>query len=161
MAMEHLTADLTMAQETLAECLTEPVKDLLLLHWTEIAPHADIPLDPNFAGYEALEASGVLRCYILRDQGIVQGYAVFMVVYALKYQTSKEAYCDLLFVMPRLRGGLIGARFLQFCDEQLAKEGVVVVRHCVERTYDYSKTLLRVGYEPEQSIYCKRLDREA
>jgi GNAT superfamily N-acetyltransferase len=158
MAMEHLTADLTMAQETLAECLDDHAKTFLALHWAEISTTPDIPLNPDYAQYERLEADGVLRCYILRDQGVLQGYAVFMLTQSLKYQTL-DAMCDLLYVAPRYRHGLIGGRFMGWCDEQLAKEGVQLVRHCVQRTYAYDATLLRLGYEPvpEQVVYLKRL----
>lgn len=159
--MEHLTADLTMGQETLAECLTDETRALLLRHWQEVSTTPDIPLDPDFAAYAALEEDGILRCYILRDQGVIQGYAVFMVSQSIKYQTVTDAYCDLLYVAPRLRGQMVGPRFLQWCDEQLAKAGVQLVRHCVQRTRDFGPVLTRLGYEPEpeQMVYLHRLDR--
>ena len=159
MALEYLTPHLTMGQETLAECLDDQTKALLLLHWQEIAPHQDIPLDPNYAVYVDLEDRGFLRCYIVRDHGIVQGYCAFVVVQSRKCQTSTEAFCDVLWLVPRLRRGRLGIRFLTWCDEQLAKEGVQVIRHFVQRTYDFSPILTRLGYEQEQTVYARRVDR--
>ena len=158
MAIERLTADLTMGQETLAECLNDDTKALLLLHWSEIAPHQDLPLDPDYDAYARLEQAGCLRCYVLREQGIAVGYAVFLVMRNMKYQTSIHATADLLFLLPRMRKQLYGARFLSWCDDQLRAEGVVIVRHCVERTYEYGPVLERLGYEQEQVIYAKRLE---
>lgn len=160
MALEYLTAQITMGQETLAECLTDEIKPLLLYHWQEIAPHKDLPLDPNYKGYEYLESMGMLRCYILRDQGAIQGYCVFMVSPSLKYQTVLEAHADLLWLAPRLRGKGIGPRFMEWCDEQLAKDGVTIVRHAVERTYNFDDVLQKLGYESEQHVWCRRLDKK-
>jgi GNAT superfamily N-acetyltransferase len=159
MALEHLTPDLTMGQETLAECLDDQTKQLLMLHWQEIAPHQDLPLDPNYAGYEHLEALGMLRCYIFRDHGLIQGYAVFMVTPSLKYQTVIEAHADLLWLAPRFRGQGYGPRFMGWCDEQLAKDGVTIVRHAAERTLNFGSVLEKLGYEFEQHVWCRRLDK--
>lgn len=161
MALDLLAAQITMGQESLAECLHAQSKALLAQHWAEIATQPDIPLDPWFAGYEDLETRGFLRCYVLRDEGLVQGYAVFLIQQSLKYQTSREAYCDLLYLVPRLRRGLMGSRFIQWCDQQLSKDGVQVVRHHVQRTRDFGPVLLRLGYEQEETVYSHRLDTDA
>lgn len=170
MALEHLTAQITMGQETLAECLDDQTKALLMLHWQEIAPHQDLPLDPNYDGYAYLESCGMLRCYILRDasqgtlrvgdteRGLIQGYCVFMVTPSLKYKTVIEAHADLLWLAPRLRHQMLGPRFMGWCDEQLAKEGVTIVRHAAERTLNFGSVLQKLGYEFEQHVWCRRLD---
>jgi hypothetical protein len=146
-------------QETLAQCLDDHTKALLQMHWSEVAPDQDLPLDPNYDTYYKLEEMGALRIFVLRQEGLVQGYAVFFVLPNMKYQTSLHATADLLYLVPWLRKQMLGARFLSWVDDQLRKEGVQIVRHSVERTYDFGPLLERLGYEQRHVVYEKRLDR--
>lgn len=159
MKTELIGAKITFHRETLAECLTDVNRTLLEAHWSEIAPHQDISLDPDYDAYFRLEEAKCLRIYTLRDDGVTQGYAVFIVLPNMKYRHSLQATADLLYLVPPLRKQMLGARFVQWCDEQLSREGVQIVRHSVERTYDFSSLLERLGYEQEQTVYCRRLDR--
>jgi GNAT superfamily N-acetyltransferase len=149
----------TVRQETLAQCLDDHTRTLLLMHWTEVAPHQDIPLDPDYDTYYRLEAAGCLRVYILREHGIAMGYAVFTVLPNMKYRTSIHAMADLLFLAPHLRKQGLGREFLAWVDDQLRAEGVQIVRQGVERTYDFSSLLDSLGYELEGRVYARRLDR--
>jgi len=144
-------------QETLAECLDDHTKALLQMHWSEVAPHQDIPLDPSYDSYYKLEEMGALRIYVLRQEGLVQGYAVFFVLPNMKYQTSIHATADLVYLVPWLRKQTIGAKFLGWVVGQLQKEGVQIVRLAVAPTF--GPLLEQLGYEQKQVVYEKRLDR--
>ena len=66
---------------------------------------------------------------------------------------------DILFLLPEFRGSTVGFRLVKFCDEQLRAEGVQVVYQHVKNAHPMLGAVLsRVGYEPVETIYAKRLD---
>lgn len=158
-AAPALGLGVTFQRETLARVLDDHTKGLLLLHWQEIAPHQDIPLDPDYDLYARLETIGCLRVYVVRHEGLAMGYAVFTVLPNMKYRTSLHASADLLYLAPVLRKQGVGRAFLGWVDEQLRAEGVQIVRQGVERTYDFAPLLESLGYELEGHVYARRLDR--
>ena len=138
------------------------VLPLLQAHFEEIAHFQDIPLDPEWEVYDALEMNGALRIYTVRDNdATLVGYAVFFVRRSPHYRGSLQAVQDILFLVPALRGQMLGARFVRWCDDQLRVEGVQVVRHHVKAAHDFGPLLERLGYELEDRIYVRRLDRPA
>lgn len=150
---------LTFQAETLAQARPDG-EPLLRRHWLEIAHYLDIPYAPQWSMYEALEAAGKLRIFTARLGGDLVGYSVFIVAHGLHYGTSLEAREDVLFLVPEQRRGRIGLKLIQFSDEMLKAEGAqVVVRH-VKFAHDFGPLLERIGYEPIDRIYGKRLDKD-
>lgn len=136
---------------------------LLEAHWQEIAHFKDIPLDPDYEAYKKIEAAGFLRCYTARwESGPVShmvGYAVYFLRYHPHYKSSLQASQDILYIDPKYRGGT-GARFINWCDDQLRAEHVQVVYHHVKAAHNFGPLLERFGYELQDLIYGKRLDKE-
>ena len=75
----------------------------------------------------------------------------------LHYKQSLQAQQDLLFIDSEYRGR--GMIFIKWCDDQLRTLGVQVVRHHIKLAHNWGKGLERLGYEAEDVIYSKRLDR--
>ena len=132
---------------------------LMQAHWAELAHYPDIPLDPNEATYAAAESLGILRVFTVRDAGDLVGYCAFHVCPAPHYKTSIQAHGDVIYLHPALRGRLVGLRFLKWCDAQLSDEGVQVVYHHVKLAHpQLGGVLNKMGYQPIDTIYGKRLD---
>lgn len=144
-------------KEKLTPELLEEVKPLLEKHWQEIAHYKDIPLDPAYDLYLALQDAGMIRVYITRDEGKIIGYAVFVVRPNLHYKSCLTATEDVIFVDPERRG--FGMFFIKWCDEELRKMGVQVVTHHIKFANDWSEALMRLGYEKTDMQLSKRLDR--
>lgn len=145
--------------EHISEFLEE-IKPLLEAHWEEIAHYKDIPLNPDYELYLAIEKTGALRCYTARtSSGELIGYSVHLLKYHPHYKQSLQANQDIIYIDPRYRGG-VGGRFILWCDEQLKAEGVQVVYHHIKAAHNFGKLLERFGYELQDLIYCKRLDKE-
>lgn len=159
MATEVLSPTVTFDQERLTPQFQAELMPLLVLHWAEIAHWKDIPLEPDWEAYYAVLASGALRAFTFRETGLLKGYGVFVVKESIHYRSSKQASQDIIWVAPEYRKQMLGARFIQWCDEQLALEGVEVVHHHVKLAHDFGKTLERLGYEAVETIYSKRLTR--
>lgn len=144
-------------REPASEQLFNEAWPLLKSHYKEIAHYPDIELDPEFETYLNLDKAGVLRTFTARDEmGLLTGYALFFVRANIHYKSSIQAVQDVLYVDKTRRG--FGAKFIFWCDEQLALEGVQAVYHHVKQAHNFGPILLRMGYSLVDLIYSKRLD---
>lgn len=139
------------------EILAE-MRPLWEAHYQEIAAFKDIPLDPDLQSYAAIAANGMLRIFTVRDEdGKLCGYQVMFVKKNPHYQTSLQAVQDILFLSPDKRNGLVGYRFIEWCDKKLAAEGVEVVYQHVKSAHDFSGLLERIGYKLHDKVMARRL----
>lgn len=138
--------------------ITPEAKPLWEEHYKEIAHYQDIPLDVDFDRYHALEDMGVLNIWTARDaDGKLVGYAFYFVNKNGHYRGSLQAVQDILFVRKENRG-LLGAKLIKHCDEELRKMGVQVVYHHVKKEHNFGPLLERMGYTLVDLIYGRRLD---
>lgn len=136
----------------------DEIYPLLERHWAEIATYKDIPLAPDRSFYESADARGVLRVFTARVDNQLVGYSIFFVTSGNPhYRFTRQADQDIIFIDKERRG--FGARFIAWCDEQLKAEDVQVVRHHIKAAHDWSAVLRRQGYELQDFIYARRLDR--
>jgi len=144
------------ARESLTPELWAEAMPLLFAHKGEIAHFADIPLEPDVAMYSAVDAAGALRCFTARRDGALIGYCLFFVRPNPHYASSVQAVQDVLYLDPERRG-ITGYRFVRWCDEQLAAEGVEVVYHHLKAKHDHPALMRALGYEVVDYIYARRL----
>lgn len=136
----------------------DEIKPLLWEHWAEIAHYDDIPLDPNWPQYEAMESGGLLRVFTVRDERFALiGYCIYVVAPGLHYKPVTYANQDILFILPEFRRGRIGRRLVRFTEDALKQEGVHIVLQHVKVKYDFGPMLRRDGYEPIDTVWGKRL----
>lgn len=129
-------------------------------HHNEVSAFQDIRLEPDYAQYEAFGKSGMLRIFTVREEGALMGYSIFFVRSAPHYKGSIQAAQDILYLDPKLRAGLNGYKFIAWVDDQLRAEGVQVVYQSTTcHGKDFGKVLMRLGYEPLENLYARRLDR--
>lgn len=133
------------------------LKELSKLHYDEVAPYDDIPLNVNWEKLAILESCGVLKVYTMREDDVLIGYALFFVGFSIEYSDSLQATLSNIFIHPGYRG--IGTRFIRWCDNQLKMLGVQVVSHHVKAKNDYGVLLKRLGYAIMNIEYSKRLDK--
>lgn len=135
----------------------DDIKPLLEEHWREIAHYHDIQLDPDYMFYADADNNGMIRVFTARDDGNkLVGYSIFFVRPNIHYKQSLQAVQDILFITKGRRG--MGARFIKWCDEQLASEGVQVVYHHIKSAHNFGPMLERMGYQLVDLIFAKRLD---
>lgn len=136
--------------------VVEEAKPLLARHSAEITP--TLPFSPRWGDYEALAASGLMRIYTARLEGVLVGYSVFSLLPVVNSGELTEATEYTLFVAPEHRKGRVGIGLIKFGDAQLATEGVDVVMRCVHVDHDFGPLLVgHMGYSPVYKIYGKRL----
>jgi GNAT superfamily N-acetyltransferase len=150
---------MTFKEEKLSDAIEE-MKPLFEIHRQEITFYKDILLNPDYEAYAKIEKAGLTRVYTARDDSNkLIGYAVFFVKGNLHYKQSLVATEDIIYVAQEYRRGTIGTRLIKFCDDELRKLGVQVVSHHVKFDHDWSKILLRMGYDRQEMNLTKRLDR--
>lgn len=136
----------------------EEMIPLLEAHFHEIAHFKDIPFNPDRELYEAMEEQGCLRVFTARNDGVLIGYAVYVVRHNGHYKSSLQAVQDVLFLLPEYRKARLGAELISVCDNVLRAEGVQVVYQHVKLAHNFGPLLEKLGYEVIEHIYGKRLD---
>ena len=149
-------------REHVTFALIEELLPLFTLHNNTVATHRDIPLSPNYDLYLAAEECGRLRAYVARCEksNNALGYSIYFVGPHPQRKESVQADETLLFIHPDSRG--FGPRFIDWCDDQLRADGVQLVRRNAKAKPDlnFSPMLERKGYELEELVWTKRLDKE-
>lgn len=149
------------ARESLDEVRAAGVEQLLERHYEEVAFYKDIPLDPDWEGYAAIEALGRLRIFTARIGGEFVGYCVYLINCNPHYKGSLQASQDILFVLPEHRNARLGMHLILFCERSLRAEAIqVTYQHSkASEQLDMGALLERLGYELVDTIWAKRLDR--
>ncbi len=138
--------------------------------WVEAAPlvrehHAEVghlPLEdffPDKDKYLELEKLGFLRLFTAREmpERKLAGYQLFIVSPHPHYSRLTMALQDLIYLSPRHRG-LKAIRFILYADQQLEYSGVdLITRHSPERNHGFGTSLERMGYQPMEQVYSRRI----
>lgn len=110
--------------ESLTEQLPE-LKPLLPEHWAELALYQDrMPLDPDFAYYEAMDAAGKMLLATIRENGALVGYFVGILGASPHYRSTPMCKMDVVYVHPDHRGQHAGTLLLDTVKRELKRRGV-------------------------------------
>lgn len=147
------------AREKIKDCLDEALP-LLEAHWKEVAFYPDIVLEPDREAYYAMESLGCVACFVVRDEDShMIGYAVYFMRKSLHYKNSLQASNDIIYLNPTHRKLGLAGDFISWCDKQLKELGVQVVSHHIKSSHNWGRLIERQGYQLQDLIYTKRLDR--
>lgn len=131
---------------------------LLEKHWREIALEQNtVKLDPDWASYDLLDASGVLCLVTARHHGELVGYVVYLIVNSLHYKNLRVADCDLFWLDPTFRKGMAGVNLFRAAEVILTGENVNRVTNKVKLYHDVGRVFERMGYTPIERTYMKTL----
>lgn len=149
--------------EPYSEKLIQEMRPLWDAHHTEI-PQLGLDFDPDLTAYRTMQKVGVLRIFTARLGGssengmsVLAGYQIFFVMKHPHRKYSLEANSDILYLDPEVRKGLVGLKFLRWCDLELEKEGVRVIHHQVSLQKDLGALFLRMGYEAMDITFAKKI----
>ena len=148
------------ARERYSQYLVEEFIPMIAEHYAEVSGTPDIPVDPDWAMYDKLDAMDRLAIFTARAEEVLIGYSIFYLGPHPHHRDTKQAMQDILYIHPRYREGALGSRLISFCNEELWKLGVVCVYSGVTEKRDFSPVLLRLGFKKTETMYMKRLDRE-
>ena len=134
----------------------EEAVPLLVRHWEEIATDKDkIPLDIDYASYEALHEAGALHIVVAREDGRMIGYYCSVVRPHLHYKSTMFAFTDIFFVAPEYRNGRIGLGLFKRNEQSLKALGVQKIFGASKITPDAGPLFRRLGYGTHETVYSK------
>ena len=111
--------------------------------------------DPDVDKYLAMEAIGIAKLFTARAEGKLVGYCMMLVMPHPHYKKTVVAFQDVLFMVSERRG--IGSvRFIKWIDEFCRSLGADNISRTVSSKKDFSRTLLRMGYEEVETSYVRR-----
>lgn len=149
---------ITYQVETYSDVIEE-LLPLLAAHWRELALFKDeIPLDPDHGWYRKGSEAGVLQFFTVRADGVLIGYAVFVVIPRHPHYAHRWAHDDILWVAPEHRKSGVGNGLLDFCESELSKNGPVMIHINTKIHAPALAVLLQSrGYENVELGFSKRL----
>ena len=142
------------------KCTDEFIREcspLWAKHQDEFRSYEGMELGPDISIFKAGEAGGILRIFSVRKRGFLVGYNVFIVAMDPHFKGDKIANQDLIFIERDERKGMLGYRFMKWCDQQLKDEGVKFIFQRLNVQRNHGAILLRMGYEPIDMVYRRRI----
>jgi GNAT superfamily N-acetyltransferase len=100
---------------------------MLSQHQAELASFPDILADCDWSFYAAAAAAGLLQIFTARADGVLIGYAVFIVRKHPHYKRHTWANNDVIWVHPDHRRGGVGRDFVRFFVAAFGEQGVDVM----------------------------------
>ena len=150
--------EIVFSKESFTNDLADEALSLAELHNKEIGgvlEDVSVRIPKEF--YKNLDESGLLKTFCIRKNGKLMGYNVFTSMNHPQYNVLSAQH-DSMFLHPSVRLGFNAVKFLRWCDEMLKRDGVVFVTQNVTVKKDFSSILKRIGYEPYETIYIKKLN---
>jgi len=151
--------DVSFQEEKLSEIIEE-IKPLLHAHWQEIGifDKEKHPLDPDWDLYFKAEAAGIHFFFTVRQDGKLIGYySSILFPKHFHYRSIFASDCDLFFLAPEFRSGLIGLRMLREVENVLKRKGVNMITHTVKISFPLEPIMKRLGFEPMDIKYFKEV----
>ncbi len=130
----------------------QQIKPMLKANHEETGVY-DLPFNPDWARYLALDDRGDLRCFSARLEGEIVAFAIFFIDTEIQQMELKAATQSVNYVLKEHRG--IGLGFMRFCDDILIKQGVNSIWRQSTAKLDISKIYGRMGYSFAEQSYVR------
>ena len=148
-----MTTDIVFKRELLGT-VRPNIDGLLDLNYDELTLNKQaIKLNPDWAKYAQLEQDNKLVIFTVRHHDVLVGYSFFIVDTHLHYKDLVVANNDVLFIHREYRQGMLGIKFLKFCDANLHYVDKIVWH--VKDSNDFKPILHRMGYNNEDTLVGK------
>jgi predicted acetyltransferase len=147
----------TFSREPFAEVSRDSL-EFLENNYDETGQFQDVvPLDVDWDGMFYYESKGALYSFALRLDGKMIGYAIFLITPTLHAKSTMHAISDVIFIAKEYRQGLVGIKFIEFCEEHVKAAGVKVVHLVMKADPRLVRVLERSGHRVFEVTYMKVL----
>jgi GNAT superfamily N-acetyltransferase len=109
------------AWEKLDDLLADGLDELSIGHWEE-AENDHLPLEIDWPGARVLERQGTFKIAGVRKNGVLIGYAYFIISASLQHKGTLQAWCEAIYVDADHRGA--GVVLLRALPRMLKALGV-------------------------------------
>jgi len=136
--------------------IIEEIKPLLQSHYEEIARNKDkIKLNPNYDIYRSMDTAGLLHVVTVRDNEVLAGYFICVIMPNLHYQDCIVATNDILFISKPYRKGSLAMKMLKYAEKTLKERGADRIVINMKLAHDFGVLLERLGYVEIERVYEK------
>jgi len=147
------------AHESLANVKME-LLPLLAEHWELVALNkGKIKLNPDWKEYARLDASGALRIFTARKDGVLVGYFVLIINKSIHYSDHFFAVNDVIFVKPDSRAGATGYKLLKYAENYCKQVGCSTLTVNTKVHIPFDKLMIGMGFDLIERVYCKFLGK--
>ena len=127
---------------------------LFRAHWEEVGTFRDaVPLDVDVERIIELERAGLWLSWTVRDAGVLVGYVCVLVTPHLHYRSTPQAFVDVVYLVPAVRGGGLGRRVLRQVMDALGHAGVRKIVLHVKLSHDFGPLLEQLGFVATETNY--------
>ena len=146
---------ITFNREIFGEVLEE-LKPLLVDHYQEIAMYRDkIAYAPDWKRYEELDKSGILKLVTVRDDGVLVGYYLFMVLPNLHYCEDLYAVNDIVLIKKEYRKGKVGVGLFKYVEDWCKELGVSVMTMHMKTFLPFDSLCEGLEWDYAERLYTK------
>jgi GNAT superfamily N-acetyltransferase len=117
-----------------------------------------LPFDPDVSGYGDLYDKGRLLVLTVRDDGVMIGYTIFVVLQHFHSKTLRSAFEEGLYLTPERRKGTLGVQLLVFAEAVLVQLGVGRVYMTERLALPLERLYVRRGYKLIARQWAKNLE---
>jgi GNAT superfamily N-acetyltransferase len=136
--------------------IKEEIEPILVQHYEEIAAYTDvIELAPDWDRYKTLEEAGILKVMTVRDDGVLVGYYVTMLVPNLHYSKDFYAVNDIVLIKPEYRNAKVGLGLFQEVEKWMREEGASVMTMHMKVKQPFDELCQGLGWDYMERIYTK------
>lgn len=143
--------------ESYRRCLPE-LAELFPRHWAEIAVDKDIPLEPRYDVYLAMDAAGVVFLETVRDDRKLVGYFIGFITPGLHYESCSTCTEDIYWLAPEYRRGWVGVRLFRTVMSELRARKVQRLFVTTKVHAPIDRLLTFLGFKHVENGYSIRLD---
>lgn len=138
---------ITFQEEHYGNFFTNEFMELYKIHWKEIGAfdRQKIKLSPDWDKYRMMGKQNHLITFTIRDDGVLVGYNIFIIVNHHHYKNTIIAENDILYLKVEYRKGYTGYKFIKYCIEDL-KNKVDVVMLSMKASYPFESMAKRLGF---------------
>lgn len=125
-------------------------------HYDEIAVQKDrMPMRPDVAAYQALEAAGRLQIVTVRDDGRMVGYILSVIRPHLHYADVLTGYEDAYFLSKSHRKGFTGVKLIKEAIRHMKAVGVQKCFFMTKVALDMGPIFERLGFDKTDIVYSR------
>ena len=143
---------LTFAREPFAQWHEEAFPLFKRQH-AELHRHG-FDLEPDCSLGMTLEANNKLLAYTARADGVLVGYAIFIVCQMAHYKSKTVAELDLMWLEPEHRAGVNGIKFIRFIEADIANHADIMRLRAKPDT-SLSALAPRLGFQKGEVVFDK------
>jgi L-amino acid N-acyltransferase YncA len=134
---------------------------LWLAHWDEIAVEKHrMPMRPDVAAYQRLEAAGQLQILVARDDGRMVGYLLTVIRPHLHYADVLCGFEDAYFLAKSHRRGMTGIKLIKEAIRHMQAAGAQKAFFMTKAALDMGAIFERLGFTKCDILYSKWIGGE-